>query len=120
MRNTRTNRASQGPRGSRPHTPPQAANVETMIRALHANGWNESLAVGEDGRISVAGRHVDAGHFVVEATYRYEGPTNPDDESLVLAVRHDPTNTRGVLVTAYGPNASASEARALKDLRDEA
>lgn len=76
------------------------------------------MSVANDGHISVSGRDIHAGHFVVEATYRYEGPTNPDDESLVLALRHDPTNTRGVLVTAFGPSASASEAEALRKLRD--
>lgn len=103
----------------RPHPPEQSTTIHDMVHALQRAGWSEPLSVADGGRVSVRGRPVRPEHFRIEATYRYEGITNPDDEGFVLAVNHEPTNTRGVLVTAYGPNASEDEAKALRGLRDD-
>ena len=52
----------------------------------------------------------------IDGEYRFEGASNPDDESLVLAL-HDVVSGRlGVLITAYGPAASAAEADVLAAL----
>ena len=46
----------------------------------------------------------------MERTVRVEGPTDPADESIVLGLVCRHCGGRGVLVTAYGPAATAEEA----------
>ena len=52
----------------------------------------------------------------IDQQYRFEGASDPDDESLVLALHDAESGPRGVLITAYGPSASASEAEVLAAL----
>jgi hypothetical protein len=40
-------------------------------------------------------------HFMVEEFYRFEGASNPDDNSIVYAIASN-DGLRGVLVDAYG------------------
>jgi hypothetical protein len=40
--------------------------------------------------------------FQVDAFYRFEGMTDPDDESIVYAISSTTKNIKGVLVSAYG------------------
>lgn len=49
---------------------------------------------------------------------RFEGASDPDDEAVAFALRCVQCGSRGILVAAYGPNASADEAAAIVALQD--
>ena len=49
---------------------------------------------------------------------RFEGASDPDDEAVAFALRCVHCGTRGILVAAYGPNATAEEADAILALQD--
>lgn len=104
---------------SRPGPPAQRPTQRETLQALRDAGWSEPLAVTEDGCIALRGRAVAPEHFQVERVYRFEGVTDPDDEGAVLALRHEPNDFRGVLVTAYGPEATAEEAKVLRRLESD-
>jgi hypothetical protein len=42
---------------------------------------------------------------VVERIFRFEGPSDPGDEAIVLGVRCANCGARGTLVSAFGPDA---------------
>jgi hypothetical protein len=42
---------------------------------------------------------------VVDRFYRFEGPSDPGDEAIVLAVRCGTCGAQGTLVSAFGPDA---------------
>jgi hypothetical protein len=44
-------------------------------------------------------------HVAIERQYRFEGPTDPADEAIVLGLRCPACGARGVLVSAFGPDA---------------
>src|SRR3954454_13867321 len=46
---------------------------------------------------------------IIERQYRFEGASNPADESVVFGVNCPLCGARGVLVSAYGPGADPEE-----------
>jgi hypothetical protein len=52
--------------------------------------------------------HMAPDDFEIDEFYRFEGPSNPDDMSIVYAVSSDKYNLKGVLVNAYGTYANNS------------
>jgi len=97
-------------------SPPQHRHESSQLAALREAGFDRdfevrdgSLVLRDHGPVDPRGLHIDL-------QYRFEGASDPDDESLVLGL-HDPgTGARGVLVSAYGPSASAGEAEILSVL----
>lgn len=95
--------------------------VVEELEALRRRGYTVDFSVTRDGllRCGDCGHTVPPGEVVVESTARFEGPTNPDDEAIVLGLHCEACDRRGVLVTAYGPTASAEEAAVLTALPPE-
>lgn len=63
-------------------------------------------------------RHLgDPTEFTVSNIRRFEGPTSPEDEALLVALYCPSCQAGGVLVSAYGPAATAEEAEVLARLR---
>jgi hypothetical protein len=52
--------------------------------------------------------HMTADDIVIDEFYRFEGPSNPSDMSIVYAVSSPKYNLKGVLVNAYGTYANTS------------
>ena len=111
-----------------------------------ANGM-ERLAVGEDPLVDVLAllrgqgfeadftvvdgvqrpalrcgrcRHLgDPAEFTIAHIRRFEGPTSPEDEALLVALYCPSCQVGGVLVSAYGAAAAAEEAEVLARLRTD-
>ena len=103
--------------GDEQTSPPQQHRHESsQLEALREAGFDRDFEVR--GRDLVLRDHgpVDPRGLHIDAQYRFEGASDPDDESLVLGL-HDPgSGARGVLISAYGPSASGSEAEILSVL----
>jgi hypothetical protein len=90
--------------------PAQARTETPQVAALRQAGFGADFEI-RGGALLIAGQGpVDPRGVHIDRQYRFEGASDPDYESLVLAVHDGPSQVRGVLVTAYGPAASASEA----------
>lgn len=87
------------------------ASVVEEIAALRAQGYTADFGVTRDGqlRCNTCGQIHRPSDAVVESTARFEGASNPDDQAIVFGLRCGDCGLRGVLVTAYGPTASAEE-----------
>jgi hypothetical protein len=80
--------------------------VSEAVRILEGRGFSSSFRVGD----AVVHCHAcDAGHrpsaLVVRATFRFEGASDPADEAIVLGVECPTCGARGVVVSAFGPEA---------------
>lgn len=86
--------------------------VVEEINALRQRGYTADFGVTLDGllRCDPCGHTVRPQDALIESTARFEGASNPDDQAIVYGLRCKTCDLRGVLVTAYGPTASAEEA----------
>jgi hypothetical protein len=92
--------------------------VAEEIDSLRTRGYTADFSVTRDGqlRCNTCGHMHLPSDIVIESTARFEGASNPDDQAIVFGLRCDGCGIRGVLVTAYGPTASAEEAAVITAL----
>ncbi|MCU0311862.1 MAG: hypothetical protein MUE36_13075 [Acidimicrobiales bacterium] len=96
---------------------PAPETVTDAVAFLAAQGYVEDYTVCPTG---IASSGHDDVHPATEArvdhTFRFEGPTDPGDEAIVLGVTCGAWGEKGVVVAAYGPDADPEEAAVLTAL----
>jgi hypothetical protein len=104
--------------------PEQASTASTVTEAiteLSAEGYGNDLRL--DGDV-VACRACGGTHptavIEVDRVLRFEGPSDPADEAIVLALRCPHCGARGALVSAFGPDADPALAGAFVYLASRA
>lgn len=100
-------------------TVPEAETLSEAMDALRSKGYTDDFRiVADEGtlRCSGCGADVDPERLVVEDTSRFEGPSNPGDESILLALRCPECERRGLLVSAYNADATFEEGQVLRKL----
>jgi hypothetical protein len=92
--------------------------VVAEIQELRTRGYTADFSVTPEGllRCDPCGYSMKPGEAVIESTARFEGPSNPDDQAIVFGLHCEGCGIRGVLITAYGPTATAAEAAVLTGL----
>src|SRR5688572_4861318 len=97
-----------------------SAAPETVTEAvayLADEGYVDDLRISRDGLVS---REHEQAHppeaVVVDHTFRFEGPSDPGDEMIVLGVRCTDWDSKGVITSAYGPDMEPDEAEVLMEL----
>lgn len=87
-------------------------NYETLVDAT-----NDLLKRGYTANLSLEGDVIEdksrdikmtADDFEIDEFYRFEGPSNPSDMSIVYAISSAKNNLKGVLVNAYGVYSNTS------------
>ena len=105
---------------TRSDLPPPLGPEDSIVDLLHQLddlGYEQELSL-KAGRGECAGlpAKVSVDELIVDAIYRTEGESNPDDETLVAALRAPAYDWRGVLVTGFGPSVGAEDAEFLRRL----
>jgi hypothetical protein len=93
--------------------PDQRRHESAQLDALRSAGFEADFEVRDDGLQVVGQGPVDPATVHIDAQYRFEGASDPDDESVVYGLHDTVSGARGVWVSAYGPSASAAEADVL-------
>jgi hypothetical protein len=83
--------------------------MDTLVEALtrlQASGYAGSWSARPGGRLAcaVCGGEMDALDMVVDKIMRFEGPSDPGDESILYALTGQ-CGDLGVYISAYGPYA---------------
>jgi hypothetical protein len=88
--------------------------LTSAIERLRAHGYTEDFHATDDGRIacSTCGATEDPATMQVDHTGRFEGPSDPGDEAILMAITCQ-CGARGLYSAAYGPAASAADADVL-------
>jgi hypothetical protein len=84
-----------------------AASVTEAIARLEADGYRSDFSRRDgDLQCRACGRDHRPAQLVVRHTFRFEGDTDPGDEAIVLGIECPTCGIRGIVVSAYGPEAS--------------
>jgi hypothetical protein len=86
--------------------PSSPSTVTEAVEALREAGYTADYQL-VDGVLRADGGNAPCPieEAVVERFFRFEGPSDPGDQMIVLAVRDPNTGVRGSLAVAYGPAA---------------
>src|SRR3978361_1335535 len=88
---------------------PAYNNLVEATNGLMKRGYTENLSL-EGDTVDDKDKHIKmtADDFEIDEFYRYEGPSNPSDMSIVYAVTSKKYNLKGVLINAFGTYANNS------------
>jgi murein DD-endopeptidase MepM/ murein hydrolase activator NlpD len=91
--------------------------VTEALAFLAGEGYTDELRLHENGLEfdAVEGNH-PVRAAIVDYTFRFEGPSDPADEAIVLGVRWSDQGQKGVIVSAFGHDADPESAALLTAL----
>jgi hypothetical protein len=85
--------------------------VSEAVNDLSKRGYQDNLKIGSEC-LHCEGKDVQLNpkEFRIDEVYRFEGNTDPADETIIYAISANDGSVKGTLVNAYGAYAdSASE-----------
>lgn len=84
-----------------------AESVTQAIALLEADGYRSDFSFSDAMvRCHGCGQSHPPAQLMVRHTFRFEGDTDPGDEEIVLGLECPSCGTRGIVVSAFGPDAS--------------
>ncbi len=92
------------------------ANAKDALDKLKEQGYTTDFNL-EENCLVCNGEKFSADDFEITSVYRYEGDSNPDDESTVYGIESK-SGVKGVLVTSYGAYSEKMSDDILQKLRD--
>lgn len=107
---------------SGPEPVPGPGSEGTLVDALRR--WREEgytvdfSVVGGRIRCGACRESHDPAEAVIDGVARFEGASDPADESALFALRCRHCGARGTLVTTYGPLTPPEEAEVVRALTD--
>jgi hypothetical protein len=94
--------------------------LSQAMNALRDEGYVEDFNLKPDGLIcNTLDREFNHNQFEVDKVYRFEGDSNPDDNSILFAISSDNGKIKGILVDAYGAYADPLTTEMIRKLRYE-
>lgn len=93
---------------------PTPDTVTQAVELLADLGYVDDFTLCSDGIVAL---DHDGPHPIesatVDYTFRFEGPSDPGDEAIVLGITCTKWDRKGTIVSAYGPDADPEEAALL-------
>lgn len=77
--------------------------VSEAVNDLSKRGYNDNLRLGDDClHCENKKLQLSAKQFRIDEVYRFEGITDPADETIIYAISANDGSVKGTLVNAYG------------------
>ena len=87
---------------------PSYDTLSEAVNDLQKRGYSHDLQLGGDCVICRSkGVNLDPDDFQIDEFHRFEGFTNPEDQSIVYAISSEKHGVKGILVNAYGHDANS-------------
>jgi len=97
------------------------SEMETLsaaIARLQADGYTGNWYAGDDGDLvcEACGAQFDVTNMHVDETVRFEGMSDPADESILYALSTDDDH-KGLYSTTFGPEMAAGDVAVIRAIR---
>lgn len=87
---------------------PSYTTLSEAVNDLQRRGYTDDLQLGGNCVVcSVKGKSLDPADFHIDEFHRFEGDSNPEDQSIVYAISSEKYEVKGILVNGYGPEANS-------------
>lgn len=94
-------------------------NLPETLRELNNKGYKNTFHIHNSSLYCEDCKKAhDPKEAEVVEVYRFEGESNPDDESVVFGIQCSTCSSKGTLVSAFGPSMSQGEAEVVRLLSD--
>jgi len=101
-----------------PSTDADMKTLSSCINKLASDGYTEQFQISEDGLLSSGkGKNYHPGQVHVVNFFRFEGSSDPDDNSILYAIETD-GGEKGTLTDAYGTYADPRVGKFMKEVED--
>ena len=92
--------------------------LSQTINGLKAEGYTLDFNMQKDSIVChQANTELSPDDFEIDAVFRFEGESNPDDESILYAISSPKFNVKGVLVNGYGISSDDASAALVQKLQ---
>jgi hypothetical protein len=91
--------------------------LTAKLEELHKNGFTHQFDL-KDGKIQGNDQHYSADQLAIVEKYRFEGESNPDDLSILYAIRAE-DGTKGTIIDAYGTYANNELGEFMKGVKEQ-
>ena len=93
--------------------------VTDAVQLLQAEGYTSDLTIDDaEVQCHACGARHGAVQLLIRRTFRFEGPTDPADEAVVLGVECPVCGAKGIIVSAYGPDVDEGMLALLQRVRE--
>ena len=84
------------------------STLSEAVNDLQRRGYTDDLMLnGHCVVCDARGVNLDPAEFEIDEFHRFEGNSDPEDQSIVYAISAKDDKVKGILVSAYGPDASS-------------
>lgn len=84
------------------------STLSEAVNDLQRRGYSDDLQLGGHCVVcSMKGKTLDPAEFHIDELHRFEGNSDPEDQSIVYAISSEKHDVKGILVNGYGPDASS-------------
>ena len=96
----------------------QYDSLSLAIKALHAQGYTEDFNLQPDCiDCRDATLRLHPHEFEIDKVFRFFGPSDVDDESILYAISSEKYNLKGILVNGYGVSSDPLTAEMVDKLK---
>jgi hypothetical protein len=91
--------------------------LSQTINGLKEEGYTLDFNIQEDSLVCHhSNTELSPDDFEIDAVFRFEGESNPDDEEVLYAISSTKSNVKGLLVNGYGISADDISAALVQKL----
>ena len=91
--------------------------LSETINALYSLGYNHDFNISDECVVChQANITLSPNDFQIDKVYRFEGASNPDDQSILFAISSPKFAIKGVLVNGYGISADDATTKLIEKL----
>lgn len=97
--------------------------LSEAVNDLQRRGYTHDFLLPEDKECIYCHSHsleLSEDEFVIDEIYRFEGMTDPGDESIVFAISSDKHNVKGLVINSFGADFSYRSSKLVETLHRRA